>query len=145
VHDALDALGPERRLSGAQVQLDIPDGAYRVHADPDWLRPALAGALGSMLTLVQDARSPALQIRLDTDAPGTCAILSIAQHAVVVPAATVSRFFDAEYTDRPGGYQAAIELAAARRVTELHRGTINVVSVDRGGCRLLLTLPAAAR
>jgi light-regulated signal transduction histidine kinase (bacteriophytochrome) len=61
---------------------------------------------------------------------------------VVLPTAVVGRFFDLQYTNRPGGHQTAIELAAMRRVVELHEGSVQVQCTDRG-CTLLVTLPAA--
>ena len=70
-------------------------------------------------------------------------MLEIAQQSVTVPAWAVTRFFDVLWTDRPGGYQAAAELAAARKVAELHRGTAEIVPGERGGCRLMLLFPAA--
>jgi K+-sensing histidine kinase KdpD len=59
-----------------------------------------------------------------------------------VSTATLARFFDVPWTERPGGYRAAVQLSAARRVLELHAGTIQVQTSERGGCRILMTLPA---
>ena len=52
-----------------------------------------------------------------------------------VPTWAQPRFFDVAWIDRPGGYQAAAELAAAKKVIALHRGGIEVLPGDRGGCR----------
>ena len=70
-------------------------------------------------------------------------MLQIEESGVTVPAWAIGRFFDTEWTDRPGGFQAAIELAAARRVAELHHGGLEIVAGDRSGCKLVLVLPAA--
>jgi hypothetical protein len=69
-------------------------------------------------------------------------MLEVAQQVVSVPAWALARFFDPQWVDRPGGYQAAVDFAAARRVVEWHRGGIDVLAGDRGGCRLVLVLPA---
>lgn len=134
---------PEQRLSGITLQIDPADGSPHVHADPEWLAVGLSGALGGMLALVQPARSAALRVRIGASGSGSSVMLEIEQQAVTVPAWALGRFFDAQWTDRPGGFQAAVELAAAHRVAELHHGGIEAVPGDRGGCRLMLVLPGA--
>ena len=83
-----------------------------------------------------------MHVRL-TSAGGSVT-LELAQHGVTIPAWALARFFDAAWTERPGGYQAAVELAAARRIVELHRGGVELHAGERGGCRLVLLMPAAA-
>jgi hypothetical protein len=139
----LEASAPERRLGGVQLTQDVADGAHLIAADPEWIGVGLSGAVGGMLALVQGAKSPALHVRLTGTASGPSIMLEIAQHAVTVPAWALSRFFDPSWTDRPGGYQAAVELAASRKVIELHRGGIEILTGDRGGCRIVMVLPTA--
>ena len=139
----LEASAPERRLGGVQLTQDVADGAHLIAADPEWISVGLSGAVGGMLALVQGAKSPALHVRLTGTASGPSIMLEIAQHAVTVPAWALSRFFDQSWTDRPGGYQAAVELAASRKVIELHRGGIEILTGDRGGCRIVMVLPTA--
>jgi hypothetical protein len=134
---------PERRLSGVSLTIEPSDGAHRVHGDPEWLAAGLSGALGGMLALVQTARSASLAVKISSSASGSSVVLQIEQSGVTVPAWSIGRFFDTEWTDRPGGFQAAIELAAARRVAELHHGGLEIVAGDRSGCKLVLVLPAA--
>jgi hypothetical protein len=139
----LEAFGPERRLSGASVSVEFPDGPLPLRADPDWLAIALGAALGGMLSLVHGAKAPALNVRVASSGSRASAMLEITQQAVTVPAWALGRFFDLTWTDRPGGYQAAAELAAARRLAELHRGGAEVLPGERGGCRLILLFPTA--
>jgi hypothetical protein len=134
---------PERRLSGVSLTIEPADGAYRVHADPEWLAVGLAGALGGMLALVQTARSASLTVKISSSSSQSSVVLQIEQHGVTVPAWAIGRFFDTEWTDRPGGFQAAVELSAARRVAELHHGGLELVAGDRTGCKLVMVLPAA--
>ena len=63
--------------------------------------------------------------------------------ARVAPGLGGRPFFDLDWTDRPGGYQAAAELAAARRITGLHHGGMELVAGEGGGCRLVVLLPTA--
>ncbi len=139
----VEGFAPERRLSGATVGVDVGDGPFQLRGDPDWLAVGLAGALGGMLALVHGAKAPALNVRLSTSGTRASLMLEIAQQAVTVPAWALGRFFDLTWTDRPGGYQAAAEFAAARKVAELHRGGAEVIPGERGGCRLLLLFPTA--
>jgi hypothetical protein len=134
---------PERRLSGASLTIEPVQAPHRVRADPDWLSVGLAGALGGMLALAQSARGASLTARISGSASGTSVVLEIDLQGVSLPTWAAGRFFDPEWTDRPGGFQAAIELAAARRVAELHRGGIEMVPGERSGCRLVFVLPAA--
>ncbi len=138
---SLDGYGPERRLSGVVVHLEMADGPMTVRGDQDWLTLGLSGAVGGMLALVQGATKPALTVNLTASASRSSIVVEIAQHAVTVPTWSLGQFFDLGWIDRPGGYQAAAELAAARKVALLHRGGIEVLPSDRGGCRLVMILP----
>jgi ParB-like chromosome segregation protein Spo0J len=141
--EALDALGPERRLSGVQVNVESGGGLHDVTVDPLWFGVAITGMIGGLIALVQNTRTPSLEVRLSTAGPGAPATLELSQQGVTVPAWALPRFFDPRWTDRPGGYQAAVELAAARRIVDLHRGGLELSAGERGGCRLVLTLPGS--
>jgi len=137
----LEACLPERRLGGVHVAIDVADGPHTIAGDPEWFDVGLSGAVGGMLALVQTARNPAFQIRLTGTGSGPSIMLEISQSVVTVPSWSLSRFFDATWTERPGGFQAAVELAAARKVMELHRGGVEILTGDRGGCRIVVVLP----
>jgi hypothetical protein len=137
----VEGFAPERRLSGATIGVELGDGPFQLRGDPEWLAVGLAGALGGMLALVQDAKAPVLSVRVSTSGTRASLMLEITQQAVTVPGWALGRFFDLTWSDRPGGYQAAVEFAAARKVAELHRGGAEVIPGDRGGCRLLLLFP----
>jgi ParB-like chromosome segregation protein Spo0J len=139
----LEACAPERRLGGVQLTQDFAEGAHTISADPEWFSVGLSGVIGGMLALVQSAKAPLLQMRLTGTASGPSIMLEIAQQVVSVPAWALSRFFDAAWTDRPGGYQAAVELAAARKVIDLHRGGAEILTGERGGCRIVMVLPTS--
>jgi hypothetical protein len=141
LEQVVDGFAPERRLSGATIGVDLADGPFQLRGDPEWLAVGLAGALGGMLALVQGAKAPVLSVRVSTSGTRASLMLEITQQAVTVPAWALGRFFDLTWSDRPGGYQAAVEFAAARKVAELHRGGAEVIPGDRGGCRLLLLFP----
>jgi hypothetical protein len=141
---ALDAFVPERRLSGVQVHVQAAEGLALAAVDPEWFGLAVTGLLGSMLALVQGARVPSLDARISTVPSGASVRLELSQQGVTMPDWAIARFFDPTWTDRPGGYQAAVECAAARQLVELHRGGVELVPGERGGCRLVLLLPSAS-
>jgi hypothetical protein len=141
VDHVLEGFAAEARLSGVTLDLDASRDLQTVRADADWLTVGIAGALGGMLALVQQVKHAALDLRVGSSSSGSSVMFEIEQHATSVPAWAQGRFFDAQWTDRPGGYQAAAELAAAKRVAELHRGGVELVPGDRGGCRLVMLLP----
>ena len=143
VEQVLESFAPECRLSGVQVDVETSDGARQVRVDPDLLAVAVTGAFGGMLALVQSSRQPSLLVRVASSPSGSSALLEIAQPHVSPPAWEAGRFFDLDWTDRPGGYQAAAELAAARRITELHHGGMELIAGEGGGCRLVVLLPTA--
>lgn len=138
---ALDGFAPERRLSGIAVHVEMADGPMTVRGDQEWLTAGLSGAVGGMLALVQGATKPALSISLTASASRSSIVLEIAQHTVTVPTWGLTQFFDIGWVDRPGGFQAAAELAASKRLATLHRGGIEVLPGDRGGCRLVMVFP----
>jgi signal transduction histidine kinase len=140
---ALESFAAERRLSGVAITVERGEGPFELRADPDWLAAALSAAVGGMLALVQGARTPALAVRLARSASQASLTIEISQQSVNVPVWALPRFFDTAWTDRPGGYQAGIELAAARRLAERHGGGAEVVPAERGGCRLVLVFESA--
>jgi signal transduction histidine kinase len=143
LEQSLENFAAERRLSGVAIAVERGEGPFALQADPDWLAAALSAALGGMLALVQGARTPALAVRLSRSASNASLRLEITQQSVTLPVWALSRFFDTAWTERPGGYQAGIELAAARTLAERHGGGAEVVPAERGGCRLVLVFESA--
>ena len=143
VDHVVEGFAAEARLSGVTLDMDASRDLQTVRADADWLTVGISGALGGMLALVQQVKHASLDLRVGSSSSGSSVMFEIEQHATSVPVWAQARFFDALWTDRPGGYHAAVELAAAKRVAELHRGGVELVSGDRGGCRLVMLLPTA--
>ena len=95
-----------------------------------------------MTTMSRQATTkPALSVSLTTSASRSSIVVEIDQQVVTVPTWGLNQFFDVAWVDRPGGLQAAAELAAAKRIATLHRGGIEVLPGDRGGCRLVMVFP----
>jgi hypothetical protein len=143
LEQALEAFAPERRLSAAQISVDCDETLPAAHADPEWLTIALTAAIGGMLSMVQGATVPLLRIKAATAMQSVT--VAIEQHAVPVPEHALTRFFDAAWVDRPGGYQAAVEFAAARSALERLGGSVEIHAEDGAGCRLTLAVPRERR
>jgi ParB-like nuclease family protein len=141
VDHVVEGFAAEARLSGVSLDMDATRELQTVRADADWLTVGVSGALGGMLALVQQVKHASLELRVGSTSSGSSVMFEIEQHVTSVPVWAQGRFFDPQWTDRPGGYQAAAELAAARRVAELHHGGVELVPGERGGCRLVMLFP----
>ena len=144
IDEVVRAFDAECRLSGASIELDV-SGTHVLALDRRYFAIGLAGALDGMLALVRDRRTQTLDVRVSSDGTRGPVVVEIAQHAITLGTGALARLFDVQWTDRPGGYQAAVGLAAARRIVDLHEGTLEAEPGGRGGCRLLVRLRPSTR
>jgi ParB-like chromosome segregation protein Spo0J len=141
----VDGLEPERVLSRLDVVVTCDGQVTPVAGDEPLLSIAFAGALAAMHALVERVPGALISCVVGEEPARGALVVEIGQVAVTLPASRLARFFDVAWTDRPGGYRAAIGVVAARRIAELHAGTAHVSSGDEGGCTLRLELPSDAR
>jgi hypothetical protein len=139
IEEVVQAFDAERRLSGATIGLDT-GSTHELALDRRYFAIGLAGAFDGMLGLVRNSRTQALHVRVFADGSAGPVVVEIAQHAFTLGSGALARFFDVHWIDRPGGYQAAVGLAAARRIVEIHEGTLEVQPGERGGCRLVMRM-----
>ena len=140
----IEALGPESRLSGGAADIRAPGGASPVFGDERLLTTAVGASLAAMRAVIDDrgdARKLAVTLSAQVDA--SMRAVEIVQSAVRVPVAAYGRFFDAEWAEHPAGASGALMLAAARRIAEAHGGSFEIAAIGGGGCRLMLSVPAA--
>ncbi len=143
-HAVAATFAPEYRLAGGAPSTSLPPGPAHVFGDERLLTTAVGSVLSAVRVLVED-RGDASRVtvglapRVDT----TTRTVEIAQSAVRVPLAAYARFFDAAWTAHPAGPAGAVLLAAARRIAEAHGGALELSALDGGGCRFLLSVPAA--
>jgi hypothetical protein len=143
VREVIDGFDAERRFCGAAITMDRRDHYHVAAVDRECFGTGVAGAIGALLAIVQSSRTPAIHVRVSPPSPQAPLTIELAQQSTGVHAATLARFFDVQWTERPGGYHAAVYLAAARRSMELHGGAVEVQTSVRGGCRIVMTLPPA--
>lgn len=144
LRSVVEALAPESRLSGGAAAIPVPEGVCPVFGDERLLTTAVGASLAAMRDVIEgrgDARKVVVTLtpRHDTAAR----TLEIAQSAVRLPASSHARFFDADWREHPAGASGALLLAAARRIAIAHGGALDIGPLDGGGCRLLLSVPAA--
>lgn len=144
-HAVAAAFAPEYRLAGGAPSSTLPASPARVFGDERLLTTAVGSVLSAVRALVEDRGDAsrvtvALAPRVDT----TMRTVEIAQSLVRVSPASYGRFFDATWTAHPAGPAGAVLLAAARRIAEAHGGALELSALEGGGCRFLLSVPAAS-
>jgi hypothetical protein len=144
-HAVAETFAPEYRLAGGAPSTTLPAGPAHVFGDERLLTTAVGSVLSAVRALVED-RGDASRVtvglapRVDT----TTRTVEIGQSLVRVPPAAYARFFDAAWTAHPAGPAGAVLLAAARRIAEAHGGALELSALEDGGCRFLLSVPAAS-
>lgn len=139
-----EALGPEHRLSGGAAAMVVPSGTCAVFGDERLLTTTLGAILAAVRSVVEargDARKMAVALGPRREA--ATRTIEVSQSAVRLPASAYARFFDADWPEHPAGPSGALLLAAARKIALAHGGTLEIAPLDGGGCRLVLSLPAA--
>jgi C4-dicarboxylate-specific signal transduction histidine kinase len=134
-----ESLLAECRLAGVTLQMQASDPQATVTVDDDLLMTGMVGAILATLGLV--SADEAAVIRVTAVAlGGDLRTVEVRQESSPVPGELVRRFFDAAYTDRPGGWLAALGADAARAAAREHGGDAIVVTKDRRGSTIRLTL-----
>ncbi len=138
-----EALALEQRMTGQSLVWARPDRPVTVFGDERLLTVALGGMVQG---LAASAGAPGLSrvtMRVSPHRDGSTRGIEVSQTAVRMPATVLERLFDVDWPEHPGGATGAVQLAAARRIAILQGGALDARALEGGGCRLLLTLPAA--
>jgi hypothetical protein len=133
-----DAFGPEFRLNGHRFDLDVLDWSGSIPVDETGITAGVTGAIVATLGLIGSGDGAAVRVTLSGG--GDAPVIEIAQDVVNVRANTAQRFFDPAWTDRPGGWIAALGAAAARTAAHQHGGSAAFVLGDARGSLIRLTL-----
>lgn len=139
-----DALGTEHRLAGASPAIARTDLPARVFGDERLLTVAVGGMLLATCASVEGrAAISGVSLRVAAIREGPTRGVEVVQSAIRMPASSLARLFDADWAAHPAGQSGAMLLAAARRIAQLQGGALDARPIENGGCRLVLTLPAA--
>jgi len=131
------------RLVGSEPCVHVASDVT-VRADERWLRAMLDGLLLALSTMVgEGAGWGAVEISVPPASPeAPTRSVEFVQRTLALPQLALLRFFDAGWTEHPAGAAGSLALAAAHRIAALHAGHLSVSTVDGGGCRVTVTLPA---
>jgi signal transduction histidine kinase len=138
-----DALGPEQRLTGQTLAVGRADRPVTVFGDERLLTVAVGSMVQGMAACVGSAGLSRIALRLVPLREGATRGVEVSQTGVRMPATVLARLFEMDWPEHPGGGAGAILLAAAQRIATLQGGTLDARPLDGGGCRLVLSLPAA--
>jgi CheY-like chemotaxis protein len=144
LHSAIEATRPLIDAQAHTITLDLPKRPVRI--DADFTR--LAQAFSNLLNNAAKYTEPGGQIRVTASASNTIATVTVADTGVGIPAGMLLRIFDMftqlqAHRDRT--YSGlGIGLTLAKRLVELHGGTIEATSEGPGrGSTLTVRLPVA--
>jgi two-component system, OmpR family, sensor kinase len=133
------------KLSGDRViSVSCSSGQLWVNGDPDLLDQALVNVLRNAVAHTTMGG----HISLSCTATPTHAMISVTDDGPGIPQPDIDRIFDRFYraqgprTGDTGG--AGLGLAIAKRLVDLHAGTMSVTNVVPTGARFTITLPRVA-
>lgn len=139
---AMQVTMAERRLRATEVVVladGIRDAAVR--GDEELLASALAGLLMATVSLVGEKGGPTTLTASIKDGRATFAV---AQASLSVPDSWVERTFDVAWPIANSATGTLALMQSARRIAELHAGTVSATSIE-SGTSFNLTLPLVAR
>jgi signal transduction histidine kinase len=124
------------------LRIELPRDALALHADPIRLAQVLANILNNAAKYTEDGGEIRLSVRRDGDA----ALISVRDNGMGIPREMLPRIFDmfmqVDGAARHSQGGLGIGLTLARRLVELHDGTIEVRSEGPGrGSEFLVRLP----
>lgn len=137
-----DGLAPECRLTGSTLTVRASDWNAVVPVDEAGLVAGLSGAVLAVLGLAGGGDGLAIAITA-TVTDGALAVIEVTQDAVQVGGACGSRFLDASWVDRPGGWTASLGATVAKSVAHLAGGETAFLAGDRCGSTVRFTFRPA--
>jgi hypothetical protein len=138
VEQLRQGLASECRLAGVTLQLQASDANAIVAVDAPLVTAAVTGAVIATLGLMGEAEGATIRVTLDA-AGHDLRSIEVTQDLVSVPAAAGLRFFDAGWSDRPGGWTAGMGALSARGAAQHAGGSASVVAGDRRGSTVRLS------
>ena len=138
-----EALAPQLRASGVQLQVQAPEAELALAGDPYLLRQALHNLLDNAIAFSPDGG--VVVLRAERDADARIALL-VEDPGPGVPDYALERVFERFYSlARPatGQRSSGLGLPFVREVARLHGGEASLRNRESGGAVARLSLPAA--
>jgi hypothetical protein len=111
----------ECRLASVNLDVTASDWNAVVAVDEHSLIAGVSGAVIATLGLIGDTDGTSLTLQVVTSA-GQLRSIDLIQSDVLVTPSEGGRFFDASWTDRPGGWLAGLGAAVAKAAAQQHGG-----------------------
>jgi hypothetical protein len=134
-----DGFAAESRLSGIGLRLNPGDSSVSADADEEGVVCGVTGAVIATAGLMEGLETPEITLTA-RGSTGKGVTIDVAQDAVSVPGTVVGRFLDGRWSDRPGGWLAAIGAGAAKVMADNHSGESLFLPRDGRGSTVRLTL-----
>lgn len=133
---ACDPLTPARRaVEGVEGEVEVEDSG----APSSWVLDGerLRQVLANLVTNARQASNDLVQVRVYQERQQL--VYEVEDRGPGIPDADRQRIFEPFFTRRTRG--TGLGLAVARRLVEMHGGTISVENVAQGGARFKIRLP----
>jgi hypothetical protein len=134
-----EGFAAESRLSGIGLKLNLMDSNVSADVDEEAIICGVTGAVMAVAGLVGNAETPEVSVAVRASA-GKALSIDVTQEAVGVNATVASRFLEPTWTDRPGGWPAALGVGAAKAVAQKHAGDVLFLQREGRGSTVRLTL-----
>lgn len=138
-----ESLMAECRLAGVTLQVQASDPQATVTVDDELLTTGMVGAIVATLGLVRADEGAAIRVTV-VAIGGELRTVEVRQESSRVSGELARRFFDGTYTDRSGGWLAALGADVAKVAARQHGGEAVLVTHDRRGSTIRLTLSRLA-
>jgi hypothetical protein len=132
-------LSPECRLAGVTLHIQASDWNTSVAVDEAAIIAGVTGAVVATLGVLGHVEGAVVRIAVDASG-GELRAIEVAQDEVAASPALGLRFFDASWSDRPGGFAAMIGALSARAAGQQHGGGATLLMGDRRGTTVRLAL-----
>lgn len=145
LRDALDGFRPAIAAARLDVSQTLPPEPVHVHGDP----VRLAQVFGNLLNNASKFTEPGGRIRLTAERTGKEVVVSVSDTGIGIEPEMLSKVFEmftqAERTTVRAGGGLGIGLSLARRLVEMHGGSLTASSDGAGrGSTFVVKLPALA-
>ena len=134
--------GMAMALRGGALRVDAVRGAPVLHGDRTLLTTALVGVAQALFALGELVQDPRVVVRLSGPVGGGPTVLAVTQPSAVLSDAARARFFEAGWTERPGGSSAELAILLARHAASLHGARLDVSSAAGAGTAVTMTFDA---
>lgn len=134
-----DAFAPEARLNQLRLETHATDWNASVTIDDVALTTGVLGAIYATAGLLSQSEGATIRVTA-VQVGGDLTAFEISQDAVVVGAPVIAKFFDASWTDRPGGWLAGIAAWSSRVAAHRLGGDAAIQPGERRGSIVRLGL-----